>query len=1113
MADRSVLVRLLMNASQYKTESKAAGLATDDLTRKVDRQGAALVKQEKELDRYSGRLRLWAEAITAFGPGLVPVAAAGTQALAGLTSGLIAVGGGVGTMLLAFSGVGDALKALNQYELDPTAENLEKLRTEFDKMGPAGAHFVRFLDDLEPQLRAVQNIARENMFPGLEDGIEQLLSRGPEAKRIIANISAELGRLSQQAGVGLAGEGWDSFFEYLETDASSTLRDFAVSLGNVATGVANLVVAMAPLSRDFSGGLREATQDFKEWTDGIENTQGFQDFVDYVREAGPATLDFLGAFAMALLDIVKAAAPFGQTLLPILTDFLELVSAIADSPIGPELFTAAAGFIALSRAVKLLGPGIGSLNEAFLDLRTSPNIAATAVERFGRAGRIAAGAAGMGLFLTSLDESNARLKALQSISGGVLAGFGAGGPWGAAFGGAVGVLAAFSASNEAAAARVDDLTSSLDENTGALTENTAQKVANELESNGALEAAQELGINLDTVTAAIMGNSDALADLTARHQLWRNQIDGDYGKKAAQQADEQRGAWETLSKAVGGGMRDLDAAQAQQKRLNEAVQGTTRSMYRYSESAAASRKATREAREAARESAREFIDLGASADDAKVSLREWLKQLEDQAAALNAFTDNALKAAKRGLDEGLIASLKELGPVGAMRMRQLANGTQKEIARANAAFQAGEDAINRYARLTVPPKHITVDGQQAFNVIAAVKYALSQIHDKTVNVSMIYKRGAIDVATQPRGADGLTVPGQRYPYGDKVTAFVAPGEEIVSNRYGGADKNRGPLKAASRGAKLAVVGYADGGTAGKAPDNWNTFVVPTGEGKKTETINVGKGLGAGVRALVDLQKSIKGLNAEIRATEKSIRQETNRRDALADQLDQDRTRLQGLISEFYEIRDAVKSGLTKDIFERIDVEYGDVWRSNGPRDKAKTAPTDRAPTFDEIMARLATDTANANAFSAAQNSLEKYLKGDALLSVTGSGDLGRAQQFASFTPEQLAAYQASFDARSTATTMAGNNVASNELAPEMQQAAQAVMASEKQLDEANRELNESNRHLRQLERAADRQTEVMGRVRDHVKDLRDDAREARQEAKEEERRKRGDAQSAARSRK
>jgi hypothetical protein len=68
-------------------------------------------------------------------------------------AGIGAAAGGLGVAVLALQGFDKAIKALSTYELDPTIENLQKLRIEEEKLGPAGAEFLHFLDQLQPQLR------------------------------------------------------------------------------------------------------------------------------------------------------------------------------------------------------------------------------------------------------------------------------------------------------------------------------------------------------------------------------------------------------------------------------------------------------------------------------------------------------------------------------------------------------------------------------------------------------------------------------------------------------------------------------------------------------------------------------------------------------------------------------------------------------------------------------------------------------------------------------------------------------------------------------------------------------------------------------------------------
>jgi hypothetical protein len=285
-------------------------------------------------------------------------------------------------------------------------KNLQAMQAALDNLGPAGAEFARFLDQLEPELRSLQLIARAGMFPGFEEGIKSLLPLLPQVRQVVADIATELGGLGADAGKSLGGPKFEAFFNYLQTDAAPTLDAFARSTGNVIEGLANLMVAFAPLTRDFTGGMQSMTAAFAHWSAGLSKTQGFQNFVAYIRESGPQVLEALGAIGSALVGIVRAAAPFGQAVLPALTALANIVAAIANSPIGPPLFTAAAAFVAVSRASTLAAAGVERYNAASLS-----------VGKVGLATKVAGIAAAFGLLgneFAKLNGSKVDLSKLTS---------------------------------------------------------------------------------------------------------------------------------------------------------------------------------------------------------------------------------------------------------------------------------------------------------------------------------------------------------------------------------------------------------------------------------------------------------------------------------------------------------------------------------------------------------------------------------------------------------------------------------------------------------------------------------------------------------------------------
>lgn len=195
-------------------------------------------------------------------------------------------------------------------------------------------------------------------------------------------------------------------------------------------------------------------------------------------------------------------------------------------------------------------------------------------------------------------------------------------------------------------------------------------------------------------------------------------------------------------------------------------------------------KALQDARDAARGTAVQFFNLGDSLNDADKSLGQWIRDMSNQADALNNFTENAEKAANRGLRQGLIDALREAGPEGAMRMKQLANATRAELDDANASWAKGQKAIDRYVDATVKvPKDksttLTINSGDAERKLAAYKNSLEALRDRQLTITTVYKvvRSATDAL--PARAGGGQVFGPGTTTSDSIPALLSNREYVI----------------------------------------------------------------------------------------------------------------------------------------------------------------------------------------------------------------------------------------------------------------------------------------------------------------------------------------------
>lgn len=436
-----------------------------DFNRGVLAAGAAAKAFAKDLDDSSNQMGLLVNSALSLGPALIPIAATATPVITGLASQLGFAALGAGVAAAALSGIGDTLKAVNENAINPTTANFEKMQRALAELGPSGENFVMFLQDVRPKMQQLQELARDGMLPGLQTGMESMLTMLPQVQQIVFNVARAMGDLAAQGGEALAGPKWEAFFNYLETDARPILMAFGQTLGNFTLGLSNLFVAFAPASANFSQTFLEMSRSFADWTANLPNTEGFQSFLDYIAEMGPKVWDMLTSIGDAIVALAEAAAPVGAVLVPLLGHLADAFAAIMRSDAGPVLLGVVAAVNALSLALRasnlanlgVVGRGLMTMTAgsrgSIKGLRTATTQAEYTAAQKGAAK--AAGAVGILAFaMSDLDEKMGLTNTAMGAMIGMMAG-----PWGAGIGAGIGAVLDFAAANDEAASSMDKLQS------------------------------------------------------------------------------------------------------------------------------------------------------------------------------------------------------------------------------------------------------------------------------------------------------------------------------------------------------------------------------------------------------------------------------------------------------------------------------------------------------------------------------------------------------------------------------------------------------------------------------------------------------------------------------
>ncbi|RNL66238.1 hypothetical protein EFK50_01020 [Nocardioides marmoriginsengisoli] len=988
-------------------EAVQSSKATRDLDRDVDGVGKTSRRTEKDIDRLSGRLRILAEVAAILGPAFVPIGAVAVPAVTGLASALGFAAFGAGTAVLAFQGVGDALKAVNKAALEPTTANLTAAREAMAQISPEARRFVRELRSMVPELKELRDLAATGLFPGLTEGLDGLEGALPRVERIVSAISTELGTIAGDAGQSLGSDRWAPFLDFVAVEGPSALADFATAAGNTAHALAGLGMSTTPLNQDFSRWLIEATADLDRWANGLGQTEGFAEFLAYVEETGPQVADTLGALGDAALQIVEAAAPLGGPVLQGLEAVANVLSAIADSDLGTPIFAGLAALSLYNRALKVTASlQASALGQKYLpeggfsgstlksQIPTMQQFGTVAyrvgqsskyasdetlkaresVRTFGAtAGRSVAPLAGLAVASTGAADKIGLTNTVSLALAGTMAG-----PWGAALGAGAGFLLDAKASSDSFAASLREIDRAI--TSGNLDTLQAQLAA----ANKELDDAQHHD-----------GLGDTLSDI----------FNGDWRSKA------------TFIPVVGGWISSLGGVETAADRAQEKIDriNTGTNLARANAQAdllAAGFKATAAGIDTASMSVDQFtasleraynaINSFDAATSYAAAVDDFTKGLKDNGRTLDINTEKG-----RANRDGLTRIAKE-----ALELSKTLTGQEKftfmdqarddfikaQIAagKSRAAAKAFADQVGLVNQAKGVAK-IDLNKVAAERKLATFSVALDGFVRKkrTIHVGLNVDKpsGKFDIlGNLGESADGTTVPKTGLPYADRHLYLLADGEEVVSNRHGQADRHRGLLKAINDGR------LADGGTAGRYPS----------------------GLSSYIRDDLDMKfpTTLRQWNKAIAASTKVVEKETSKRQALLDQAQS--------------VRDSISSNYNSDLFGKTD---SSVWMSAADRMKAGKG---------DVFSTLTGDIGSLRSLESAIDQLTaKGLDSDALAYLLSEGSLQDVQNFATGPKADVARYESLYNQRDRLTTSVGNAGAAAAFGP-------ALATSKAQLATLNR---------------------------------------------------------------
>jgi phage-related protein len=320
-------------------QAKAKALARDKI----------IVRIEARVDKFQSRIDRIAKTMSSVGvvagnafrggllsvlPAIVPIIASLTGALGGLATSFAAAGTGA----ILFGSV--ATSALNDvFEANKTIKDLRKElanTTDLEKRAEILKEIEQAQASLSKEqqrgLKAVQSFgkfwskfAKQFEKPVMDifiRSLEQLRSLIKDLKPAFDGAIRAADTLSKSIGLSMESQDFKGFINFLNNNAGPAMTSLGKSFGNVMQGIMNLMVAFTPLSQEMQGGLVGLTERFAAWSAKLDESKGFQNFVNYVMENGPKVMALIGNLTSFLIQLGIGMAPLGSKILDIVNAFL-----------------------------------------------------------------------------------------------------------------------------------------------------------------------------------------------------------------------------------------------------------------------------------------------------------------------------------------------------------------------------------------------------------------------------------------------------------------------------------------------------------------------------------------------------------------------------------------------------------------------------------------------------------------------------------------------------------------------------------------------------------------------------------------------------------------------
>lgn len=212
--------------------------------------------------------------------------------VAGAALGLVSAVGVAGIGLLGFGALAiGTLTEIYEKDAELTASQA-KLKKQTDSV----------LDTFEDLKKSVE----KDTFEAITSGVKALNTALDMAEPILKASSDAVDGLFKSLNKSFKGDDMKGFFSYLERAIEPLTANIGNGLGYALMGVLNTMTALEPLTSWIGQGFENMMGSFSEWTSGLVDSKAMESFMSYTMDNLPKLGDAIGDMTLGIVDFFAA---------------------------------------------------------------------------------------------------------------------------------------------------------------------------------------------------------------------------------------------------------------------------------------------------------------------------------------------------------------------------------------------------------------------------------------------------------------------------------------------------------------------------------------------------------------------------------------------------------------------------------------------------------------------------------------------------------------------------------------------------------------------------------------------------------------------------------------